>query len=235
MNHQPEIRNLPFKEGTYEIDRYLFAEGASSYGCWVQGMTVEGDVSYLGSSWNVLTRPIFAYLEYLKPLVNKLSVEQTFKVTTHQGMSKSYATAVSKTYGAGIKLGAIKLGADIIEASVYGEAFSESSTDECSLAVPARETNYVYQVNMVYAHKMLAGGKLKRAADDNLVDLVVDDYDRVVRQDLVFLTSFATQKIVMLPSADSINPFSWEQIKKAVLFEGYQHYGEQGDIGFWGF
>ena len=236
MNQQPAIRDLPFKEGAYEIDRYLFAEGASSYGCWVEGLTVEGGVSYLGSSWNVQTRPIFAYLEYLRPLVNKLSVEQTFKVTTQQGMSKSYATAVSKTYGAGVKLGAIKIGAEITEASVYGEAFSESSTDECSLSVPAHATNYVYQVNMVYAHKMLAGGKLKQAADNNLVDLVVDEYDRVVRADLVFLTSFATQKIVMLPSDASINPFSWEQIKKAVLFEGYQHYNEeQGDIGFWGF
>ncbi|MNH31959.1 hypothetical protein D3C79_923710 [compost metagenome] len=89
---------------------------------------------------------------------------------------------------------------------------------------------------MVYAHKMLGGGKFKQAADNNLVDLVVDEYNRVVREDLVFLTSFATQKIVMLPSDASINPFSWEQIKKAVLFEGYPHYNEeQGDIGFWGF
>ncbi|QVM95772.1 monalysin family beta-barrel pore-forming toxin [Pseudomonas sp. SORT22] len=236
MNKQPEIRNLPFIESDYEIDHYLFAEGASNYGCWVNRDTVKGHVNYLGSSWDVETRAIFAYLEYLRPLVNKLSVEQTFKVTTQQGMSKSYATAISKTYGAGIKLGAIRLGAEITESSVYGETFSESSTDECSLSVPAHATNYVYQVNMVYANKMLGGGKFKLAADNNIVDLVVDEFQRVTREDLIFLTSFATQKIVMLPSDASINPYSWEQIKKSVLFEGYQHYNEeQGEIGFWSF
>ncbi|SDQ98040.1 MULTISPECIES: monalysin family beta-barrel pore-forming toxin [unclassified Pseudomonas] len=236
MTQQPEIRNLPFKEGAYEIDRYLFAKGAPSYGCWVNGLTVEGNVSYLGSTWVVLTRPIFAYMDYLKALSNLIDKDQIVKETINQGLSKSYATAVSKTYGAGVKLGAIKLGAEITESSVYGETFSESSSVECSLTLPAHSTNYMYQVNMVYAHKMLAGGKLKQAADNNLVDLVVDEFHRVTREDLIFLTSFATQKIVLLPDDTSINPYSWEQIKRSVLFEGYQHYNEeQGEIGFWGF
>ncbi|CAK9891032.1 MULTISPECIES: monalysin family beta-barrel pore-forming toxin [Pseudomonas] len=228
----PAIAQFPFKQGSYEIDRYLFGEDTPQPGCWIKGNTTYGDVAYGGQSWATYTRPIFAYLVYADTVTAYENSEQTREVTITEGLSKSFTASIDQSYGFSINFGAINIGSEITSSTLYNEVWSESISTKRSLTVKGPNRFHIYQVHIVYAHQMTSAAKLDWLFKYRLLMPLVDKDNRVVRPDIVYLSSVASPQIVPLKHYNAVNPLSWEQINQAVLYEGFQREGVTGKWSF---
>ncbi|MCP3749792.1 monalysin family beta-barrel pore-forming toxin [Pseudomonas sp. SBB6] len=233
MNKQtPAIAQFPFKEGSYEIDRYLFGEETPHSGCWIKGNTSYGDVAYGGQSWATYTRPIFAYLVHTDTVIAYDNSEQTREVSITEGLSKSFTASIDQSYGFSVNFGAINIGSEITSSTVYSEVWSESISTKRSLTVKGPNRFFIYQVHIVYAHLMTSAAKLEWLFKYRLLAPIMDRDNRIVRPDMVYLSSVASPQIVPLKHTNAVSPLSWEQINQAVLFDGFQREDVWGKWSF---
>nr|4MKQ_A Chain A, MONALYSIN [Pseudomonas entomophila L48]4MKQ_B Chain B, MONALYSIN [Pseudomonas entomophila L48] len=100
----------PTKKGDFAIDGYLLDYSSPKQGCWVDGITVYGDI-YIGKqNWGTYTRPVFAYLQYVETISGSgtFVIYQVVLVYAHNatsaGRQNANAFAYSKTQAVGSRV-----------------------------------------------------------------------------------------------------------------------------------
>lgn len=68
--------------------------------------------------------------------------------------------------------------------------------------------------------------------EHNKVLPILDANAQVMREDLIYLSSVATDTLVTVLEEASVDPLGWDELQKKVLFE---HYSSRKNAGCWRF
>lgn len=213
-----QIGYMPEKQGSYEIDNYLLGGVGEKInpGCWVRGRTVYGDMHIWNQGWGTYSVPVFAYLEHVKTL----RIPQSTKYSHAVELTDGFSTCTTSTSEVEMSLGAgfIMVGAGGVKlSSSYSEGIHGSTKRTQSFEIQGPGLYSIYQVNMVYAHLATSAGNLC-----DMFQYYQIKSDNAGREDLVFLTSVATETVLPVSSESSVVPLGWHEIQRAVLMEGYR-------------
>ncbi|WDY57040.1 monalysin family beta-barrel pore-forming toxin [Pseudomonas sp. PSKL.D1] len=211
------FRNYERKRGSFEVESHLYGtEGEINPGCWVIGDTVYGDM-YLGDqNWGTFSRPVFAYLVHLGLARVPSSVTHTEQVSSVEGYSKSFTSALETEVhlGAGF-LGSV-LGGKLTSSMTEGISHSTTKSREIEIVGPG--VFHFYQMHMVFAHCLTGAGKF--------IDFFKYAQARHVTSrnstDLCILTSIATSSLITVAARNAVKPLEWEEIQAACLMTAYK-------------
>ena len=216
-----EIAKYPRKEGSFEIEQYLFA-GQVQPGCWLKSDTVYGDMFCNGLARRTYTLPVFAYLEHVMSIRSETDTEQEYEVIASQGFSRSFSSSFKNELSLSATFDAANVAGKISQMSMTKETVSESTSVRRNLKVSGNGTVMVYQMHIVYAHLMTQGSLFVDDIPDNKHFLSYDDKGRLIGNDLVFLSSVVCDQLIPVRSENAINTLSWKEVVQAVLFDQYE-------------
>ncbi|CAK15937.1 beta-barrel pore-forming toxin monalysin [Pseudomonas entomophila] len=217
----------PTKKGDFAIDGYLLDYSSPKQGCWVDGITVYGDI-YIGKqNWGTYTRPVFAYLQYVETISIPQNVTTTLSYQLTKGHTRSFETSVNAKYSVGANIDIVNVGSEISTGFTRSESWSttQSFTDTTEMKGPG--TFVIYQVVLVYAHNATSAGRQNANAFAYSKTQAVGS-----RVDLYYLSAITQRKRVIVPSSNAVTPLDWDTVQRNVLMENYNPGSNSGHFSF---
>ena len=226
-NFAGSFDQFPTKSGSFEIDKYLLNYADPKQGCWLDGVTVYGDI-YIGKqNWGTYTRPVFAYLQHTDTISIPQQVTQTKSYQLSKGHTQSFAKSVSAKYSVGGSIDIVNVSSDITVGFSSTEAWSTTQTFTQSTELAGPGTFFVYQVVFVYAHNATSAGRQNGNAFAYSKTQQVDS-----RLDLYYLSAITQDRTVIVESSKAINPLDWDTVQRNVLIENYNPASNSGHFSF---
>lgn len=212
-----DIGSFPHKRGSFEIENYLFGEAGSAIqqGCWVLGDTVYGDMVVGPQRWGTYTTPIMAYLAHVATVRVPSKVKHTHEVSVTEGFSTSFTSTTQLNFSLGATFFATAAWGVNTTSSVT-EGISESKTRTEKMEMEGPGVFNLYQMHMVYAHSITSAGMYAPLFQYSKIIKAKGD-----REDLVVLSSIATDTVVPVLSSNAVAPLGWAEIQQAALMDGY--------------
>lgn len=219
--------DLPVLKAGKESTVHL-ATGDLNPGCWLKGKTVKSPITCGGKTWDAYSVPVFAYL-VSHPLIALESVEgQKKKVKVTQGFSSTFTQHIE----AGLSIEAKGMGAEMKVSFDKSDTWSSSSEIEIETEFKGGENYYPYQLHVVYAHWLLDASEVDEYFSPfRIVMPVVNEHQQVLREDLYFLSSVATQTVQHALADTEVEELEWEEIQQYVL----AHFDAGSNEGKWSF
>lgn len=210
-----QMRDFPYKRGSFEIENYLFGEHDVRAGCWILGETVYGDVSLANQPWKTYTVPVLAYLAHLDTVRLPSNVQERHDIEMTTGFSQTFTASLEVEVSVSAGFGSANVSSGI-KASVGSSAgISKSTTQKRGITMVGPGVFNIYQMHIVYGHRAKGAGHLSGSFE----------YHRTLssggHDDLFYLSSVATDKVVPVASEHSVAPLSWDEIQKATLMDGF--------------
>ncbi|WP_421546711.1 monalysin family beta-barrel pore-forming toxin [Pseudomonas sp. QD4] len=226
-NFAGSFDQFPTKRGGYAIDSYLLDYSAPKQGCWVDGITVYGDIFIGKQNWGTYTRPVFAYLQYMDTISIPQQVTQTRSYQLTKGHTKTFTTSVTAKYSVGGSIGIVNVGSDISVGFSSSESWSTTQTFSESTQLTGPGTFIVYQVVLVYAHNATSAGRQNGNAFAYNKTQTVGS-----RLDLYYLSAITQNSTVIVESSKAIAPLDWDTVQRNVLMENYNPSSNSGHFSF---
>ncbi|KJK18524.1 monalysin family beta-barrel pore-forming toxin [Pseudomonas sp. 2(2015)] len=225
-----EAIGFPLKSGSYEIERYLIGDRNFNRGCWVSGQSIYGEVSFKGRKWPTISRPVFAYLAYVDTRVIQATGNQSLEVSAAQGHHLWFFKGTAKDCSVAPAIDQVNAFSNLQTGMDSEQAWAPARPHKQSLLVPGSTTYLVYQVALVYAHRVFA-------AADTIGGLFSSNHACVVstggKNDLILLSSVATSRLCAREQVQGAQPpLSRDDLFKLILLDNYS---TAGDARAWSF
>ncbi|UVL62672.1 monalysin family beta-barrel pore-forming toxin [Pseudomonas sp. B21-032] len=225
-----EAIGFPLKSGSYEIERYLIGDRNFNRGCWVSGQSIYGEVSFKGRKWPTISRPVFAYLAYVDTRVIQATGDQNIEVSAAQGHHLWFFKGTAKDCSVAPAIDQVNAFSNLQTGMDSEQAWAPARPHKQSLLVPGSTTYLVYQVALVYAHRVFA-------AADTIGGLFSSNHACVVstggKNDLILLSSVATSRLCAREQVQGAQPpLSRDDLFKLILLDNYS---TAGDARAWSF
>lgn len=209
------MRDFPYRKGSYEIENYLFGEDDVQAGCWILGDTVYGDVSIARQEWKTYTVPVLAYLSHLDTVRLPSNVEERHDVEVTAGFSQTFSASLEVEVSVSAGFASASVSSGIKSSMGFSSGVSNSSTQKRGITMTGPGRFNIYQMHIVYGHRAKGAGHLADRFE----------YQRTLesagRNDLFYLSSIATDKVVPVSVEHSVAPLGWAEIQRATLMDGF--------------
>ncbi|WP_426809511.1 monalysin family beta-barrel pore-forming toxin [Pseudomonas sp. WOUb67] len=215
--------DFPVLSGSYPIESYLVDTDEFHCGCWVEGETVHGSFGLPTGKGKVLTRPVFAYLDYLGTHAALDEEECELDFARRSGHEVWFAHE-AQHFSAPKALELVNVISDLLPGSCPSESWLPYSLVAHTARVAGAERYMACQMKLVYAHRLIAD-------QSDCADLftvqpvsVAEDHGGVF-----FLSSVATDLVLVKPASIEVNaPISRKMIYHLVFNMAFGASGPSG-------
>lgn len=220
----------PPQSGSYQIDKYLFGKQVRA-ACWIKDATEFSQMYHRARWWDMYSVPVAAYVEHVGTVQvpSNGEDERTFEMT--RGFTRSFSRTVEVSGGLALEFKNIGVGSDIKFSFQSAQSWNESSTQKHTRKLVGPGVFYAYQVHVVHAHCVPGASEIDYLFQHNKVLPILDERGEVMREDLYYLSSVATDTLVTVLEDDSTDPISWDELQKTV----FKHYSARRNEGVWNF
>ncbi|MEX5503517.1 monalysin family beta-barrel pore-forming toxin [Pseudomonas putida] len=217
--------DFPSLSGSYLIEKYLVSTDEFNRGCWVDGETVRGGFGFPSGQHEVLTRPVFAYLDYLGTH-KTLSIEDSELDLSRASGHEVWFAHEAKGFSAPSEIELVNVISELLS-GFPAEGWSPHSSVGHTVRVAGAESYVAYQLKLVYAHWVEDGNA--ECAD---LFTVQPAFAEGGSDGVFFLSSVATDLIWIGPGSDEIKaPLSRKMLYHLIFNLAY---GAPGGAG-WNF
>lgn len=220
------------QRGSYQIDRFLFGNAQIRQACWVKGVTEFGAMFDGSRWWDMYSVPVAAYVDHLRTVRVPSNGEDEYTFELNHGFSRSFSRTTEVSGGVSLEFKKIGLSSDIKVSFESSESWSTSTTRKHSRKLIGPGVFHAYQVHVVHAHCVMGASEIDYYFEHNKVLPILDANGDVLREDLIYLSSVATDTLVTVIEDDSVDPLGWDELQDTILFKNYS---ARRNAGLWSF
>ncbi|AFK70621.1 MULTISPECIES: monalysin family beta-barrel pore-forming toxin [Pseudomonas] len=216
---------FPVLNGSYLIERYLLSTDEFHPGCWIEGETVYGGFGFPSGKKKVLTRPVFAYFDYVGTYKTLSAGDCEIDLSRASGHEVWFAHD-AEGFSAPSGIGLVSVKSDLLS-GCSAEEWRPLSSVGHTVRVAGAECYVAYQLKQVYAHWVKQG-------DAQCSELFKVQPVRVQgdNKGVFFLSSVATDLMWVGHGSDNTKAPISRQALYHLIFN--LAYGAAGDAG-WSF
>ncbi|WP_043196826.1 monalysin family beta-barrel pore-forming toxin [Pseudomonas putida] len=215
--------DFPSFSGSYLIEKYLVGEDEFHRGCWVEGETVHGSFALPAGNKNVLTRPVFAYLDYLGTHAALGAEECELEISRSSGHEVWFAHEPER-FSAPKALELVNVVSELLPGVCPSENWQPHSSVGHTVRVSGAERYMACQMKLVYAHWLKEG--TPECADFFSVQPVSAQGNN---DGVFFLSTVSTDLVLVRPASIEINaPISRKMIYHLVFNLAFEATGSNG-------
>jgi len=222
----------PAQRGSYHIDKYLFGGDKVRQACWIKDATEFGQMFDGKRWWDMYSVPVAAYVEHVGTVQVPSNGEdaRTFEVT--HGFTRSFSRTTEVSGGVQLEFKGVGVSSEVRVSFQAAQSWNDSTTQKHTRKLVGPGVFYAYQVHILYAHCVMGASEIDYYFEHNKVLPILDADAQVMREDLIYLSSVATDTLVTVLEEASVDPLGWDELQKKVLFE---HYSSRKNAGCWRF